>query len=254
MHCGCRGLGAQPSSHPSSFTPSPFILRRPDPRHALAGHGQAACSRSMPRWRPIWLRSPTPARPSFRSATPAEQIGHPLDGMGVVVPAVERSPILACSFSSRKYPHRRRRERSCCGCSWAGPAGRNWPKWTTANCGRWSSASWPGCSRSAASLVIAASLIGRARCRSTTSATRSWSGGSRPAWRPCPNLQLAGNAYHGVGIPDCIHGGELAAQRVLTEKTRLGRGGQTLVQSSPRFFAGSGGTRDEACPTLRTPL
>ena len=26
--------------------------------------------------------------------------------MGVVVPAVERSPILACSFSSRKYPHR----------------------------------------------------------------------------------------------------------------------------------------------------
>ncbi len=30
-----------------------------------------------------------------------------------------------------------------------------------------------------------------------------------------PNLQLAGNAYHGVGIPDCIHGGELAAERVL---------------------------------------
>ena len=26
--------------------------------------------------------------------------------MGVVVPAVEHSPILACSFSSQKYPHR----------------------------------------------------------------------------------------------------------------------------------------------------
>ena len=36
----------------------------------------------------------------------AGQIGHPLDGMGAVVPAVEQSPILACSFSSRKYPHR----------------------------------------------------------------------------------------------------------------------------------------------------
>ena len=34
------------------------------------------------------------------------QIAHPLDGMGVVVPAVEESPILACSFSSQKYPHR----------------------------------------------------------------------------------------------------------------------------------------------------
>jgi oxygen-dependent protoporphyrinogen oxidase len=30
-----------------------------------------------------------------------------------------------------------------------------------------------------------------------------------------PNLELAGNAYAGVGIPDCIHGGELAAERIL---------------------------------------
>ena len=30
-----------------------------------------------------------------------------------------------------------------------------------------------------------------------------------------PHLALAGNAYHGVGIPDCIHGGELAAERIL---------------------------------------
>jgi oxygen-dependent protoporphyrinogen oxidase len=29
-----------------------------------------------------------------------------------------------------------------------------------------------------------------------------------------PRLALAGNAYHGVGIPDCIHSGELAAERV----------------------------------------
>ncbi len=36
----------------------------------------------------------------------SDAIGHPLDGMGAVVPAVERSPILAVSFSSRKYAHR----------------------------------------------------------------------------------------------------------------------------------------------------
>jgi oxygen-dependent protoporphyrinogen oxidase len=29
-----------------------------------------------------------------------------------------------------------------------------------------------------------------------------------------PRLALAGNAYTGVGIPDCIHSGELAAERV----------------------------------------
>ena len=30
-----------------------------------------------------------------------------------------------------------------------------------------------------------------------------------------PNLFLAGAAYHGVGIPDCIQGGEEAARGVV---------------------------------------
>jgi oxygen-dependent protoporphyrinogen oxidase len=28
-----------------------------------------------------------------------------------------------------------------------------------------------------------------------------------------PGLAVAGNAYRGVGIPDCIHSGELAAEQ-----------------------------------------
>ena len=28
-------------------------------------------------------------------------------------------------------------------------------------------------------------------------------------------LQLAGNAYHGVGIPNCVHSGETAAERTV---------------------------------------
>jgi protoporphyrinogen/coproporphyrinogen III oxidase len=31
-----------------------------------------------------------------------------------------------------------------------------------------------------------------------------------------PGLELAGNAYAGVGIPDCIHSGELAVERLLS--------------------------------------
>ena len=31
----------------------------------------------------------------------------------------------------------------------------------------------------------------------------------------CPGLALAGNAYHGVGIPDCIHSAEIAVQTLL---------------------------------------
>jgi oxygen-dependent protoporphyrinogen oxidase len=30
-----------------------------------------------------------------------------------------------------------------------------------------------------------------------------------------PHLELAGNAYAGVGIPDCIHSGETAIERIL---------------------------------------
>ncbi len=37
-----------------------------------------------------------------------------------------------------------------------------------------------------------------------------------------PHFQLAGNAYHGVGVPDCIHGGEQAAERLLTSFSGAG--------------------------------
>jgi protoporphyrinogen/coproporphyrinogen III oxidase len=30
-----------------------------------------------------------------------------------------------------------------------------------------------------------------------------------------PGLAVAGNAYQGIGIPDCIHSGELAAEKIL---------------------------------------
>ncbi len=39
-------------------------------------------------------------------AYPRRNVGHPLDGMGAVVPGVEKNPILALSFSNEKYPHR----------------------------------------------------------------------------------------------------------------------------------------------------
>ena len=31
-----------------------------------------------------------------------------------------------------------------------------------------------------------------------------------------PNLFLTGNAYRGIGIPDCIHQGEITAERIIS--------------------------------------
>jgi oxygen-dependent protoporphyrinogen oxidase len=38
-----------------------------------------------------------------------------------------------------------------------------------------------------------------------------------------PWLALAGNAYHGVGVPDCIRSGESAAQRALAARAGVPR-------------------------------
>ena len=50
-----------------------------------------------------------------------------------------------------------------------------------------------------------------------------------------PHLELAGNAYHGVGVPDCIHTGELAAERLLAV-LRL-PGGKKNVRNNGRGAA-----------------
>ena len=36
-----------------------------------------------------------------------------------------------------------------------------------------------------------------------------------------PGLAVAGNGYQGIGIPDCIHSGELAVEKILTRKPNL---------------------------------
>ncbi len=143
------------------------------------------------------------------------QVAHPLDGMGVVVPAVEQSPILACSFSSQKYPHR-------------APEGKTLLRVFVGGARRPELAEMPDDELCPLVLEHLGPLLGirgepvfcdvahwprtmpqyhvghLARVAQIEARLARW-----------PGLQLAGNAYHGVGIPDCIHSGELAAERIL---------------------------------------
>lgn len=143
------------------------------------------------------------------------QIGRPIDGMGAVVPAVERSPILALSFSSVKYGHRAPEGKTLLRAFVGGARNpalaemdderlrplvlgelarlldiRGEPCYCNI-------AHWPGTMPQYH--VGHKDLVARIESRVAGIA----------------NLELAGNAYHGVGLPDCIHGGELAAERVL---------------------------------------
>jgi oxygen-dependent protoporphyrinogen oxidase len=143
------------------------------------------------------------------------QVGHPLDGMGAVVPAIERSPILAISFSSRKYAHRAQESRTLLRIFVGGarhPELAEMPDDQLLPLVRRHTekllhiqgepvfcdiAHWPG--------TMPQYHVGH----------KDLVAGIEARVASIPNIQLAGNAYHGVGIPDCIHGGELAAERIL---------------------------------------
>ncbi|MGE5194022.1 MAG: protoporphyrinogen oxidase, partial [Deltaproteobacteria bacterium] len=145
-------------------------------------------------------------------------IRHPLDAFGLVVPAIEKRKILAVSFTSRKFPGRapegcvqlrtfvggamqpelmqlsdagltalvRQELESMLGVAWK-------PDFTIV--ARWMR-SMPQYHVGHLDLVAAidGELAG------------------------FPRLALAGNAFHGVGIPDSIHSGEQAAERVFASR------------------------------------
>ena len=143
-------------------------------------------------------------------------VPHPLDGFGVVVPRIEQRALLALTFSSVKYPGR-------------APEGCVLLR---------------GFVGGALDARIVdeddASLVARVRdtlreMLGVTAAPVLTRVARWPASMPqyhvghitrvgmvaqlaasLPGLELAGGAYHGVGIADCVHSGESAAERALT--------------------------------------
>jgi len=144
-----------------------------------------------------------------------QQIGHPLDGMGAVVPAIENSPILACSFSSRKYAHRV-------------PQGKALLRVFVGGARRPDLAEMPDDHLLPLVREHTEKLF-QIHGEPVFCDIAHWPGtmpqyhvdhvelvaGIEVKVSSLPNLHLVGNAYHGVGIPDCIHGGELAAEKIL---------------------------------------
>jgi oxygen-dependent protoporphyrinogen oxidase len=143
------------------------------------------------------------------------QVSHPLDGMGFVVPAIEQRSLLACSFSSVKFAGRAPQEQVLLRAFVGGALQQE------------------QLARSDAEIQQAVvqdlrQLLGLAGKPLTVSVTRHLE--AMPQYHVghldrvasitsrlghCPGLVLAGNAYHGVGIPDCIHSAEMAAQTLL---------------------------------------
>ncbi len=141
-------------------------------------------------------------------------LAHPLDGFGFVVPAVEKRRILAGSFASIKFDGRAPEGQVLVRVFIGGALQRELAGLTDDRLRQIATEELRDVLRTRAEPL----LVDIAR----------WPG-SMPQYHlghmalvaaieaaaaRHPGLALAGNAYHGVGIPHCVHSGELAAERL----------------------------------------
>jgi oxygen-dependent protoporphyrinogen oxidase len=145
-----------------------------------------------------------------------KHVGHKLDGMGAVVPAIENSPILACSFSSQKYPHR-------------APPGKTLLRVFVGGARRPELAEMPDAELLPLVLQHLQPML-RITGEPEFCDIAHW-----PRTMPqyhighqervaqiearlagLPGLRLAGSAFRGVGVPDCIRSGQVAAEQVVS--------------------------------------
>lgn len=144
-----------------------------------------------------------------------EQVAHALDGMGAVVPGVEKNPILAISFSNEKYPHR-------------APEGYTLLRVFAGG------ARNPEMAEKTDEEITSILLPELQRILGITGTPCMISVSKWPRTMPqihlghleriekiqeilahYPTLCIAGNEFSGVGIPQCIHMGEMAAEKLL---------------------------------------
>jgi len=141
-------------------------------------------------------------------------VPHPLDGFGFVVPRTERRAVFACTFSSVKYPGRAPEGHVLLRCFVGGALNE-----------RMLESDDPALIattrdelRQALGITAEPILTRVARWTKAMPQYHVGHGGRVETIERCaaalPGLHLAGGAYRGVGIADCVRSGEAAAERV----------------------------------------
>ncbi|MGH7428886.1 MAG: protoporphyrinogen oxidase, partial [Candidatus Methylomirabilaceae bacterium] len=146
-----------------------------------------------------------------------DDVAHPLDGFGFVIPSCEGRSVIACSFSSVKFPNRAPANHVLLRAFAGGalqPEVLEWDDRTLLSAvlrdlgellGIRSAPLWSQVARHARSMPQY--HVGHLRrVEAIERHLNRW-----------PTLRLAGNAYRGIGIPDSIRSGEAAANSLLTE-------------------------------------
>lgn len=152
-------------------------------------------------------------------AYPLSDVPRKLDGYGYVIPRREGRKALACTWTSSKFPHR-------------APAGYALIRVFVGRAGQdipWDERELLALAREEVELTLgitAQPLLSRVFL--WDKAMPQYNLGHPEilaridaALEDHHGLALAGNGYRGIGIPDCIHSGELAAEKITQDLTRI---------------------------------
>ncbi len=135
---------------------------------------------------------------------------HPLAGHGFLVPKRERKYILGCTWVGNKFDHRVPDGKVVMRCFMGGDA---LPLTDEALVET-------ACSELRSIMGLEARPVFHSIARWPYSMAQYTVGHAQRVERieailqATPRLHLAGNAYHGIGIPDCVHMGKTAAERI----------------------------------------
>jgi oxygen-dependent protoporphyrinogen oxidase len=146
-----------------------------------------------------------------------EDFPHEPDSFGFVVPAIERRKIIACTFSSLKYPGRAPEGHILLRAFVGGALQRELFNDNDATMEK-------NVRNELASLIGVTALPRFARIWRHANSMPQYHVGHdarikriETSLSQFPTLALAGSAYHGVGISDCVRTGEEAAERIVKQ-------------------------------------
>ena len=157
-------------------------------------------------------------------------VPHPLDGFGFIVPRAERRSVLACTFSSVKYPGRAPAGHVLLRCFVGGALNEG----ILASDDTALIAAARDELREALGITAEPALTRVARWTKAMPQYHVGHPGRVETIEHCaaavPGLHLAGGAYRGVGIADCVRSGETAAERVFGASPASDRGDRSQLE------------------------
>jgi protoporphyrinogen/coproporphyrinogen III oxidase len=137
-------------------------------------------------------------------------VKHPLNGFGFLVPKAERGLLLGCTWLGTKFPHRVPDDKAVLRCFMAGDS---------LNLGDDDVVSGARAEILRIMGVDAEPIFANIARWPRSMAQYTVGHGPRverieALAAGLPRLHLAGSAYHGIGVPDCIHSGKRAAEGI----------------------------------------